>query len=436
MSQSKQASADTKKPQADGWDLEFLDLVGKSKGNTPSKNSHRPPNSIPEQAKFEKLSEQLLTKQLKLKQHHIPLLALLFFSLLIVWASLSEIDQVTRAQGKVIPTHNLQLVQSLEGGIVSDILVREGDIVTAGQKLVQLRDTQFSANYRETLAKRELILGRMARLLAEANGLATPDFDPSLSQEIKDTELRLFETRLANYNARKENLEQLLDLANRSHRMLERGETSVTKVELINAQTTVVQLRGELQTLLTSTKRDALENHDAYRVELAVLNESINRDKDRLDRTVLRSPMNGVVKEVHVDAQGQVVSSGESVIEVVPLDDSLLVQANVRPEDIGFVHSDQQAMVKFTAYDFIRYGGMEGTVEYIGADTITNESGETYYPIRIRTKSNTMGTKDGRDLSIIPGMVTDVDLLAGKKTVLQYLLTPINRAREKALKER
>ena len=146
--------------------------------------------------------------------------------------------------------------------------------------------------------------------------------------------------------------------------------------------------------------------------------------------------MNGVVKKVHVDAQGQVVLSGESVIEVVPLDDSLLVQANVRPEDIGFVHSDQQAMVKFTAYDYIRYGGMEGTVEYIGADTITNESGETYYPIRIRTKSNTMGTKDGRDLSIIPGMVTDVDLLAGKKTVLQYLLTPINRAREKALKER
>jgi len=218
--------------------------------------------------------------------------------------------------------------------------------------------------------------------------------------------------------------------------MLERGETSVTKVELIAAQTTVVQLRGELQTLLTSTKRDALENHDAHRIELAVLNESLNRDKDRLDRTVLRSPMNGVVKKIHVDAQGQVVASGESVIEVVPLDDSLLVQANVRPEDIGFVHSNQQAMVKFTAYDFIRYGGMEGTVEYIGADTITNEQGETYYPIRIRTQSNTMGTKDGHELSIIPGMVTDVDLLAGKKTVLQYLLTPINRAREKALQER
>ena len=436
MSQTNQPTGDATQKNTEGWDLEFLDLVGKAKVNNESKTLSPAQTPNPNTETFEILSKRLLTKQLKLKQHHIPLLALLFFSLLIVWASLADIDQVTRAQGKVIPTHNLQLVQSLEGGIVSEILVREGDIVTAEQKLVQLQDTQFSANFRETLAKRDLISGRMARLLAEANGLATPEFDPSLSKEITDTELRLFETRLANYNARKENLEQLLTLANRSLKMLERGETSVTKVELIAAQTTVVQLRGELQTLLTSTKRDALENHDAHRIELAVLNESLNRDKDRLDRTVLRSPMNGVVKKIHVDAQGQVVASGESVIEVVPLDDSLLVQANVRPEDIGFVHSNQQAMVKFTAYDFIRYGGMEGTVEYIGADTITNEQGETYYPIRIRTQSNTMGTKDGHELSIIPGMVTDVDLLAGKKTVLQYLLTPINRAREKALQER
>jgi adhesin transport system membrane fusion protein len=145
--------------------------------------------------------------------------------------------------------------------------------------------------------------------------------------------------------------------------------------------------------------------------------------------------MNGVVNKVNVDAQGQVVSSGEDVIEIIPIDESLLVQANVRPEDIGDVHSDQRALVKFTAYDFIRYGGMEGTVEYIGADTVTNEKGETYYPIRIRTESNTMGTRDGRDLSIIPGMVADVDLLAGKKSVLEYLLTPVNRARERALKE-
>ena len=433
MSQTSQANKN-KTPNTEGWDLEFLDLVGKPKENSRAGKTIQP--KAPETAGFESLSEQLHNKQRNLKQHHIPLLALVFFGLLILWAGVAEIDQVTRAQGKVIPTHNLQLVQSLEGGIVSEISVREGDIVSAGQQLVQLQDVQFSANYRETLAKRELILGRMARLLAEANELPTPVFDPSLSNEVTDTELLLFKTRKANYDARKENLEQLLTLANRSLRMLERGETSVTKVELINAQTKVVQLRGELQTLLTSTKRDALEHYDTHRIELAVLNESLNRDKDRLDRTILRSPMNGVVKKIHVDAQGQVVSSGESVIEVVPLDDSLLVQANVRPEDIGFVHSDQQAMVKFTAYDFIRYGGMEGTVEYIGADTITNEQGETYYPIRIRTQSNTLGARDGRDLSIIPGMVTDVDLLAGKKTVLQYLLTPINRAREKALKER
>lgn len=432
---------------ADGWDLEFLDLVahGPADKHTSDrerlqavtrKNERSAKHNQSPLTNFESISEQLDTRQRRLQQHHIPTLALIFVAVLIGWASVAEIDQVTRAQGKVIPTHKLQLVQSLEGGIVDEILVREGDQVLARQELVRLQDTLFQASYQETLKKRSLILGRMARLEAEAIESDEPVFDSAVTPDIVDAELRLLEARQADYTARKEGLEELLSLARQSHRLLERGETSVTKVELINALRSVVQLRGELQTLLTSRRRNALENLDSHRIELAALNEALKRDKDRLDRTVLRSPMNGVVKNSHVDATGQVVSSGETVIEIVPMDKGLLVQANVRPEDIGDVHSNQQALVKFTAYDFIRYGGMSGTVEYIGADTVTNDRGETYYPIRIRTESNTMGVRGGRDLSIIPGMVAEVDLLAGKKSVLQYLLTPINRARERALQER
>ena len=428
----------------EGWDLQLLDLVGKSDSdqNGSPLSGNREQVAGVDTAKpatsslnFESQSQQLYQQQRRLRHRHIPILALLFIGLLIGWASIAEIDQVTRAQGKVIPTHNVQLVQSLEGGIVEDILVSEGDVVTAQQQLVKLKDTLFQANYQETLKKRALISGRMARLRAEASDFSTPVFEPGLSAEIVDAEMQLLNTRQADYQAKKDNLEELLSLANQTHRLLERGETSVTKVELLNALRSVVQFKGELLTLQTSIKRTALENLDAHRIELEVLTGTLTRDKDKLDRTILRSPMNGIVKKVNVDTKGQVVSSGENIVEIVPMDESLLVQANVRPEDISHVHSNQKALIKFTAYDFIRYGGMAGTVEYIGADTITNDKGETYYPIRIRTESHTMGTRDGQDLSIIPGMVADVDLLAGKKSVLQYLLTPINRAQQKALRE-
>ena len=194
-------------------------------------------------------------------------------------------------------------------------------------------------------------------------------------------------------------------------------------------------MQGQLDTLITSASREALEAHDALRTELAVLNETMKRDKDRLDRTVLRSPMKGIVNKINVDTRGQVIGSGEVAIEIVPLNDTLIVQANIRPEDISFIHSNQEAVVKFTAYDFTRYGGLEGTVEYIGVDTVSNELGESHYPIRVRTNSNSLGVKDGQELSIIPGMVAEIDFKAGQKTVLQYLLTPINRARERALRE-
>ena len=141
------------------------------------------------------------------------------------------------------------------------------------------------------------------------------------------------------------------------------------------------------------------------------------------------------MNKIHVTGAGGVIRGGDGVMEIVPINDTLLVEANIRPEDIGFIHSDQAATVKFTAYDFTIYGGMEGVVEYIGVDTIRNDMGETYYPVRIRTDSNIMGSKDGRELSIIPGMVAEIDILAGQKSVLQYLLTPLNRAREKALTE-
>ena len=189
-----------------------------------------------------------------------------------------------------------------------------------------------------------------------------------------------------------------------------------------------------------------MEQFDKDRADLEVLVEAIKRDKDRLDRTIIRSPVRGVVNKIHINTVGRVVGSGADIMAIVPSDDTLLIEANIGPADIAFIRPGEKVNVKFTAYDFSRYGGLDGKVERIGVDTVTDESSRqarqgqpaaSYYPITVRTEKNSLGKDhNGNELPIIPGMVVEVDILTGKKTVLEYLLMPLNRARERALRER
>ena len=437
----KTAASSDKQP---GWDLAELDKLDSDRGNAKANKSlaaKTPKQAAPQTPiassamDLQSHSAALQKKAVHMKSRWVPLVCLLCVGGLFLWASLAKIDQVTRGHGKVIPSSKVQTIQSLEAGIVVGIPVGEGDIVEEGQAVLMLDDAVVSANHTETVARRDLMLARMSRLLAEANGFSAPVYSEALDSELVNTENELFNARRSDYLARKSSAEQLLEHARSELGILRLGQDSMTKLDIIRAQRDVATLEGSLNTLISENSRNALDAHDVLRAELASLNSELSRSADALERKVLRSPTHGTVNKIHIAGEGGVIRGGDSVMEIVPINDSLLVEANVRPEDVGFIHSDQLATVKFTAYDFTIYGGMDGVVEYIGVDTVQNELGEIYYPVRIRTESTTMGTKNGRELTIIPGMVAEIDVLAGQKSVLQYLLTPLNRAREKALTE-
>ena len=437
---NRKAAATDKKP---GWDLAELEKISAQSTVPDNKSQPINPNRPTESQTLiassamdlQSQGETLQKKAVHMKSRWVPLVCLLCVGGLFLWASLAKIDQVTRGHGKVIPSSKVQTIQSLEAGIVVGIPVGEGDIVDKGQAVLMLDDAVARANHLETVSRRDLVLARMSRLQAEADGFSAPSYSAALDPELVKTENELFNARRADYLARVSSAEQILGHARSELEILRLGQSSMTKLDLIRAERDVSLLEGNLNTLISETSRNALDAHDTLRAELASLNSELSRSADALDRKVLRSPTHGTVNKIHIAGEGGVIRGGDSVMEIVPINDTLLVEANVRPEDVGFIHSDQLATVKFTAYDFTIYGGMDGVVEYIGVDTIQNELGETYYPVRIRTESNTMGTKNGRELTIIPGMVAEIDVLAGQKSVLQYLLTPLNRAREKALTE-
>lgn len=369
----------------------------------------------------------------------LPWIAFALLGALVWWASWAEIEEVTRGVGKVIPSKSVQLIQSLEGGILQEINVEEGQIVEQGQQLLRIGDAIFASTYNENVVKREVLTARLSRLEAEASGFVELKFPAQVRKDLAELERALFEKRKSDFVATKTALEQRLKLAKREEELLLDAMESraVSPIELIRIQKEVAQIDGELRTLTTSSQREAMERLHDDKGQLESLEQALLRDKDRLDRTVIRSPVRGAVNKIHINTVGRVIGSGVDIMEIVPTDDTLLIEANVRPADIAFVHPRQSAKVKFTAYDFSIYGGLEGTLEHIGADTVTNEKDESFYPIKVRTKQHSLGKdRNGKELEIIPGMVAEVDILTGKKTVLTYLLKPINRARERAFRER
>jgi len=413
---------------------------------------------------------------------HLFLFAIVaFFVCFFAWASWATLEEVTRGEGRVIPSRQTQVVQNLEGGIVADILVQESQIVEPGQVLMRIDNVRAASDFRERRSRQLALQAALARLEAEVDGTDLVFSEAVLAEvpEIASAETRLFQSRAAGLESEIDILEQQLEqrrqerneLATRERQYAEslrlaRAELQilaplaeqrvVSQSEYLQLQRQVNDLEGELeQTRLAiprieSAIREAQERIDnarsnfrseAFREmsalgsELAGITEMITAGEDRVRRTEVRSPVRGTVKELKFNTIGGVIQPGDPIVEITPLDDTLLIEARVRPADIAFLRPDLPAMVKITAYDFSIFGGLEGRVEQISADTITDERGESFYRVRVRTDETALGTPD-KPLEIIPGMTAQIDVITGEKTVLDYLLKPILKARDEALRER
>jgi adhesin transport system membrane fusion protein len=413
--------------------------------------------------------------------HLILITTIIFFVTAITWAALAMIDEVTRGEGKVIPSSKIQVIQNLEGGILTDILVSEGELVSKGQPLLRLDDTHLSSTYRESRLNYLDLLARAARLTAEANNtpLKMPQTVHEEAGDIAGNETALYDSRirelqsnidilkqqksqtrqeLTELHSHKEKLARSYQLMKQELTMSEplQAEGAISEVEILRLRRSVNDMKGELDAsrlavprmesqleemkskvkdLEISFRTQARADLNDVKADLASLEETLRSQGDRVRRTVVKSPVNGEVKQILVTTIGGVIQPGMDLLEIVPLEGNLLVEAHVRPADIAFLRPDQDAEVKLTAYDYSIYGGLPAKLEHISADTITDENGESFYLIRVRTERNFLGSESA-PLEIIPGMTAVIDILTGEKSVLDYLLKPVLRAREMALRER
>ena len=428
---------------------------------------------------FEAEAQQVMSRDKTHRAQVIVRAAVLTVVVLLVWASLAHVQEVTRGEGKVIPSKQLQIVQSLDGGVVSEILVREGQVVDAGQLLLKIDETRATSGVRESAAQGFALRARQARLRALAEGSAF--VAPAMRNEAEESRILAEERSL--YDAKMNELRNLLginqqQLAQRQQelgemrarkssadRSLELNQQELTKtkpllatgavseVDILRLDREVSRSRGEseqaaaqisrVQAAIGEAQRKSQETELAFRNEarrdlaevmgkLNALNEGAVALTDRVDKAQVKSPVRGRVQRLFANTVGGVVQPGKDIVEIVPLDDNLVLEAKVAPRDIAFIRPDQAATVKFTAYDFSIYGGLEAKVENISPDTIVDERGNAFYLVRVRTTQPNFSAK----MPIIPGMTAEVDILTGNKTVMSYLLKPLLKGKAYALSER
>jgi len=416
-----------------------------------------------------------------INSHYILWGCAAFIFIAIVWAYFAVLDEVSRGEGKVIPSSQVQVIQNLEGGIIEKILVREGEIVEKGQVLMEIDDTFFSSSLKESQVRARALEAKLARLMAETSNVEL-QFPTSLAldhPELVKNEKALYSSRQRELNTKLSTLKSQTDQklnalqeliskkrkTARSHELIKQeldltepllAEGAVSKVEVIRlkrqanelkgaldeiniaikrAQLAVEEARSKMKEIANSFRSSSLSELNTVRAELGPILENRAALKDRVDRTQVRSLIKGTIKQIFINTIGGVVSPGMDLIEIVPLNDTLLIEAYIRPADIGFIHPGQNAIVKITAYDFSIYGGLPATVEHISADTVKNDADEEMYEIHVRTRS-ALHDKRGNILPIIPGMLATVDILTGEKSVLDYILKPILKTKQQALRER
>lgn len=402
----------------------------------------------------------------------------LVVAVLLVWAAFATVDEVTRGAGKVIPSRQVQVIQAVDGGVVAEILVREGQTVEAGQTLFRIDETRFVSSLRENRVQYLALLAKAARLraLAENSAFRLPDDvlqeDPVLAEQERrlyeaqrqelENSLSIARQQLAQRNqelievrSRHAQAAQALDLTARELTMTRplAASGAVSDVELLRLERDVGRFRGErdqaaaqivrLQAAINEASRKVQEQEISFRnqmrneladtvAKLNSLSEGSAALTDRVQHANVKSPVKGTVNRLLVTTVGGVLQPGKEIAEIVPSDDALLLETKISPKDIAFLHPGQKARVRFTAYDFAVYGGLDGEVENIAADTVTDEDGNAFYLVRVRTLRSSLG----ETMPILPGMVAEVDIITGRKSLLAYLLKPVIRAKAHAFTER
>ncbi|MBK8072482.1 MAG: HlyD family type I secretion periplasmic adaptor subunit [Ramlibacter sp.] len=363
---------------------------------------------------------------------------------LLAWASLTTVEEITVGEGRVIPAGREQVIQSLEGGIISELYVREGAIVAAGEKLVRIDPTKARSSMMEGVSKSLALKATAARLRAESTGgrLVFP-VDVLLNKALVQSETQTYNARSGAVDASVAGLRRSKELANKELQMLEplAARGLVAETEVLRLRRSINEVDLQIIDKQTKLRADAASELVKVESELAQINENLTAREDVLRRTELVAPVRGTVKSLKFNTVGGVVQAAQDIMEIVPLEDRLLVEAKVRPADVAFLRPGLEATVKISAYDYAVYGGLKGKVELISPDTVKDEpkrgqgqADESFYKVQIRTDTATL-TNQGKPLPIIPGMTAVVEIKTGEKSVLSYLLKPVNKARE-ALRER
>jgi len=429
---------------------------------------------------FELEADEVMSRAKTQRAQTIVRAAIVVVVLLIIWASLAHVDEVTKGDGKVIPSRQLQLVQSFDGGVVSEILVKEGQVVEKDQLLLKIDETRATSGVRESAAQGYALRARQARLRALAEGAAFQPpgaaGDNADEKRIVEEERRLYETRLSELNTmlainqqqlqqRQQELSEMRSRKTSAERSLELSQQELSKtkpllasgavseVDILRLEREVSKARGDseqssaqiarVQASIGEAQRKMQETELNFRNEarkelaetlgkLNALNEGAVALNDKVDKSQIKSPVRGRVQRLLANTVGGVVQPGKDIVEIVPLDDALVLEAKVMPKDIAFIHPGQAATVKFSAYDFSIYGGLSAEVENISPDTVVDERGNAFYLVRVRTHQSNFSEK----MPIIPGMTAEVDILTGNKTVMSYLLKPVLKGKAYALRER
>ncbi|UNM96437.1 HlyD family efflux transporter periplasmic adaptor subunit [Ignatzschineria rhizosphaerae] len=365
---------------------------------------------------------------------------LLLIVILLIWSYFASIVEVSKGTGKVVPTSREQVIQSLEGGILSELYVREGDIVEKGQVLAQLDLTKTEATVEESAARYRALLANIARLEAEVNqtALVFPE-ELSVYLGLIKAETRLYETRQQALEESVSGLQEALDLVEEelvlTQMLAKQGAAS--NVDVLKLQRQVSDLKLRITDKRSEYMVRSREELGKSQAEAASLESVVRGRADSLSRLTLKSPVRGIVKDVSVTTQGGVLPPSGELMQIVPLEDQLLIEARITPRDIAYIHPGQEAKVKITAYDYSIFGGLEGVVTVISPDTIQDEVKPEvfYYRVFIRTDTDSLIDKNGQSFSIVPGMIATVDIKTGEKTVFDYLMKPFGRIKD-ALHER
>ncbi|MDX1296083.1 MAG: HlyD family type I secretion periplasmic adaptor subunit [Sulfurimonadaceae bacterium] len=425
------------------------------------------------------LSAAVLEQQTP-KSHRALWIASLGIIWLLIWSAFAELDERTRGMGKVIPSQKIQVVQNLEGGIIEQLYVKEGDRVKKGQEIIKLSDIKFAGSFNENRLKMNELIAKSYRLNAEASGTpfdAPPeDYEemPKLLEHerslylshmqqlqnnlaIIDKQISQKQNERLEAKAKNSELKNALELIEKEIAITEpltknnvvsevqflqiKRQAAIIKGDYKAAQHTIKKVSESIEELKKKRSELTFEFQNNAKQEWNKVDAEIDRIKeeqnvlaDRVQRTIVRSPVDGTVKQILISTVGGVIKPGMDLIEIVPDDDTLLIEAKINPADIAYIYPGQSAMVKFTAYDFSIYGGLEGTVKHVSADTITDEKENSFYLVQIQTDKRFLGNEE-TPLEIMVGMTVNVDILTGKKTVLDYLLKPILKVQQNALRE-